>query len=210
MEPDLYTIVPRTSGSMVSSSTTSGISDQITRGPAGRAAAEPLSVDLLSALQAHLNLERKAHVAYFAAAIWCAERELKGFSKFFNAESKDEHEHAAHFGDYLISRGQTVKLDVLDAPSQDWDSPEDLMGSSFIMECDVTTSLQQIYALAERSGDTRTTVFLDPLIDQQTQSEHLFAHLLGRVRFANQQPAALLIIDQELNQGENQPASLKG
>ena len=102
-----------------------------------------------------------------------------------------------------------MRLDVLDAPTQDWDSPEDLMGSSFLMECDVTTSLQQIYALAERNSDTRTTVFLDPLIDQQTQSEHLFAHLLGRVRFANQQAAALLIIDQELNQGQNQPASLK-
>ena len=166
-----------TQWSMVSS-TTSSISDQITRGPAGRAAAEPLSVDLLSALQAHLNLERKAHVTYFAAAIWCAERELKGFAKFFSTESKDEHEHAAHFGDYLISRGQTVKLDVLDAPSQDWDSPEDLMGSSFIMECDVTTSLQQIYALAERSGDTRTTVFLDPLIDQQhNQSTSLLIYL---------------------------------
>ena len=188
----------------------SAVPEQIATGPAGRAMAEPFSEDLLKALQEHLNLERKAHVAYFAAAIWCAERELKGFSKFFNAESKDEHEHAAHIGDYLISRGQTVELHQLDAPSQRWDTAADLMASSFLMDTDVTTSLQQIYALAERSSDTRTTVFLDPLIDQQTKAEHQFAHLLGRVRFADQQAAALLLIDQELNQGQSQPAKLQG
>ena len=186
------------------------VSEQIATGPAGRAMAEPFSEDLLKALQEHLNLERKAHIAYFAAAIWCAERELKGFSKFFNVESKDEHEHAAHIGDYLISRGQTVELHHLDAPSQRWDTAADLMASSFLMETEVTTSLQQIYALAERSSDTRTTVFLDPLIEQQTQAEHQFAHLLGRVRFADQQAAALLLIDQELHQGQSQPAKLQG
>jgi len=184
------------------------VSDMISRGPAGRAMAEPLSDDLLNALHAHLNMERKAHAAYFASAIWCAERELKGFAKFFSGESKDEHEHAAHIGDYLISRGQTVKLHPLEAPCQAWDSPAELMATSFLMEADVTASLQQIYALAERNGDTRTTVFLDPLIDQQTQAENNFAHLLGRVRFADNQAAALLLIDQELSQGQNQPGTL--
>ena len=184
------------------------VSDRVSRGPAGRAVAEPLSDDLLNALQSHLNMERRAHVAYFASAIWCAERELKGFAKFFSGESKDEHAHAAHIGDYLLSRGQTVELHPLDAPSQTWNSPSELMAESFLMEADVTASLQQIYALAERSSDTRTTVFLDPLIEQQTQAENHFAHLLGRVRFAGNQAAALLIIDQELSQGQSQPARL--
>ena len=141
------------------SSTTSSISDQITRGPAGRATAEPLSVDLLSALQAHLNLERKAHVAYFAAAIWCAERELKGFSKFFNTESKDEHEHAAHFGDYLISRGRNCEIRRARCSFARLGFTRRFDGIIIYNGMYVTTSLQQIYALAERSGDTRTTVF---------------------------------------------------
>ena len=51
--------------------------------------------------------------------------------------------------------------------------------------------------MAERESDIRTTVFLDPIIELQLQSEHEFAHLLGRVRFADRQAAALLIIDNE-------------
>ena len=39
----------------------------------------------------------------------------------------------------------------------------------------------------------------------QIESEHQFAHLLGRVRFAGGQAAALLIIDGELAAGQHNP-----
>ena len=65
------------------------------------------------------------------------------------------------------------------------------------MEADVTTSLHQLYAIAERDSDFRTTVFLDPVLEGQTSSEDEFAYLLGRVKFANNQPSAILIIDGE-------------
>ena len=165
--------------------------------------------DLLDGLQQHLNMERQAHSAYFAASIWFAERELRGFSRFFQSESANEHSHAGRVGDYLIARGQTIILQALEAPNQTWEAPVDLMATSFLLECDLTTSLQQLYAMAERASDNRTTVFLDPIIEQQLQSEHEFTHLLGRVRFAGHEAAALLIIDNELSQDQHQPASLQ-
>ena len=51
-------------------------------GPSGRAIAEPMNPELLSLFHQHLNMERQAHTAYFAAAIWFAERELRGFAQF--------------------------------------------------------------------------------------------------------------------------------
>ncbi|MEX1324615.1 MAG: ferritin [Synechococcaceae cyanobacterium] len=180
----------------------------VSAGPAGRAMAQPMEAALLEALQQHLTMERKASAAYFAMAIWFAERELRGFAHFFKHESRDEQEHAGTFADYLIARGQTVVLQDVPAPTQDWQSPEEILAASFQMEADVTSSLQQMYAMAERAGDTRTTVFLDPLVDNQVNSENSFAHVLGRVRFAQNQPAALLIIDGELSDGKHDPAKL--
>ena len=191
------------------STSTSTTSSAIQRGPSGRAIAEAIDTDLLNAIQDHLNMERQAHASYFAAAIWFAERELRGFSKFFRDESASEHEHAAKFAEYIIARGQSVDLKLVEAPLQSWESPADVMASSFQMEVDVTASLQQLYSMAERVSDTRTTVFLDPMVEMQTQSEHEFAHLLGRVQFADNQAAALLLIDNELDQGNNKPASLQ-
>ena len=65
------------------------------------------------------------------------------------------------------------------------------------MEADVTTSVHQIYSSAEISSDTRTNVFLDPIIESQTKSEDEFAYILGKIKFANEQPSAILIIDGE-------------
>lgn len=180
----------------------------VATGPAGRAVAQPMEPALVEALQQHLTMERQASAAYFAMAIWFAERELRGFSQFFRHEASNEQEHAAKFADYLIARGQTVVLQDLASPRQSWSSAEEIMAASFQMEADVTTSLQQLYAMAERASDLRTTVFLDPIVDAQVDSENEFAHLLGRVRFTQSQPAAMLIMDGELSDGKHSPAKL--
>jgi ferritin len=180
----------------------------VATGPAGRALAQPMEAALVEALQNHLTMERQASAAYFAMAIWFAERELRGFSHFFKQEASSEQEHAATFADYLIARGQTVQLQDLAAPRQEWSTPEQIFAASFQLEADVTASLQQIYAMAERAADLRTTVFLDPIVDAQVTAENEFAHLLGRVRFCQGQPAALLIVDGELSDDKHSPAKL--
>ncbi|HGY5533211.1 MAG TPA: ferritin [Prochlorococcus sp.] len=177
-------------------------------GPAGRAMAQSMEAALVEALNQHLTMERSASAAYFAIAIWFAERELRGFSHFFKQEAIQEQVHAAHFADYLIARGQSVVLQEVPAPRQEWSSTDAIMEASFQMESDVTTSLHQLYAMAERAADMRTTVFLDPLIENQVNSEDQFAHLLGRVRFAQNQASAMLIIDGELSNGNNSPAKM--
>merc|ERR1739848_225004 len=178
-------------------------------GPAGRAMAEPMSAELLDLMEAHLNLERQSAADYFAAAVWFAERELTGFAEHLRDEAKQEQEHAAKFADYLISRGQTVELETVEPPRQAWPDPEEVIANVFKMEADVTSSVLQLYATAEKDVDQRTTVFLDPVVDDQRISEHEAAYLLGRVKYANGERAAMLIIDAELREGEAEPASLQ-
>jgi len=167
-------------------------------GPAGRAISQPMDVDLLEALYQHTSLERVSNAQYLAMSLWLLERELRGFSGFFKNESLTELEHGFNFAKYLIARGQTVVLEEVTKPIQDWKTVEELVTLSFQMESDVTSSVQQLYAMAERANDTRTTVFLDPVIDEQIKSEDEMAYILGKVKFANNDPSALFIIDNEL------------
>ena len=182
----------------------------IPTGPAGRAMAEPMSRELLDLMEAHLNLERQSAADYFAAAIWFAERELTGFAEHLRDEAKQEEQHAAKFADYLISRGQRPVLDTVEPPRQQWPDTEQVIANVFRMEADVTASVLQLYGTAEQDLDRRTTVFLDPIVDDQRLSEHEAAYLLGRVKFAAGNPAALMIIDAELREGEAEPAKLEG
>ena len=170
----------------------------------GRALAESMNPDLVSTIHQHISMERLASITYLAMSIWCAERELAGFYQFFDAEAKDEQSHAVHFSQYLIARGQSNNLQSLEAPRQNWENLVALMETAFQMEADTTSSIQSVYAMAERNSDTRTTVFLDPLIEAQIQSEDQYAYLLGRVKFANGDPTALLVIDNELRAGQTQ------
>ncbi|QNI54133.1 ferritin [Synechococcus sp. BIOS-E4-1] len=178
-------------------------------GPSGRAMAESMDPALLEGFQAHFNMERQAHATYFGAAIWMGERELRGFSKHFNDEARGEQEHAAKVADYLIARAQSPELQALEAPDQSWKSVLDVMSTAFLTERDVTTSLQQLLVEAERVGDSRSTVFLEPMVEQQIKAEHEAAHLLGRTRFADGQAAAVLVIDNELREGVAHPAQLQ-
>ena len=179
-------------------------------GPAGRAMAEPMSTELLDLMEAHLNLERQSAADYFAAAVWFAERELTGFAEHLRDEAKQEQEHAAKFADYLISRGQRPVLDTVEPPRQQWTDVEQVIANVFRMEADVTASVLQLYGTAEQDIDRRTTVFLDAIVDAQRLSEHEAAYLLGRVKFAAGNPAAVMIIDAELREGEAEPAKLEG
>jgi ferritin len=167
-------------------------------GPSGRAVAQPMDDGLLDNFFEHLTMERYANIQYFSIYLWFQERDLNGFASHFLSESQSEMEHALKFADYLIARGQSVKLNELPAPVQTWDSIEDLISFSFNMEADLTTSLQQLYSMSERISDTRTNVFLDPIVDSQTKSEDEFANILGKVKFASNQPSAILLIDSDL------------
>ena len=86
---------------MVQSPFQTGAGSRVTTGPAGRAMAQPLEPDLLAGLQHHLTMERQASAAYWALALWFAERELRGFAKFLQQEAVDEQHHAGLFADYL-------------------------------------------------------------------------------------------------------------
>ena len=168
-------------------------------GPSGRAVSQEIDNDLLDNILQHLTMERSANVQYFSMSLWFQERELNGFSSFFLKESKDELEHAYKFTDYLIARGQNVDLHSLSRPVQEWESIQDLIAYAFNMEADLTISLQQLYALSERSSDIRTNVFLDPIVESQIKSEDEFAHILGKVKFSGENPSAILIVDEYLS-----------
>ena len=167
-------------------------------GPSGRAVAQAMDEGLLDNFLEHLTMERYANVQYFSMYLWFHERNLDGFGSYFLNESKDEMEHAYKFSNYLIARGQKVRLNELPEPIQNWESIEDLISYSFNMEADLTSSLQQLYSISERVSDTRSNVFLDPIVESQIKSEDEFAHILGKVKFAENQPSAILIIDNDL------------
>jgi ferritin len=157
---------------------------------------------LLNGLNEHLKLEFRASHEYLAMAIWLAEHDLPGFSKWMRQQSADELMHAQRIIDHLIERDQKVVLPAIGAPPKEWKSAEALCTHVLKNEQEVTASINNLYAQAEKAMDRPATVMLQWFVTEQMEEEAAARALLGRIRLAGNSGVGLLMIDQELSSGK--------
>jgi ferritin len=161
-----------------------------------------MNSDLLNGLNEHLKLEFRASHEYLAMAIWLAEHDLPGFSRWMRQQSSDELMHAQRIIDHLIERDQKVTLPAINAPPTGWKSAEALCTHVLKNEQEVTGSINNLYAMAERAKDRPATVMLQWFVTEQMEEEAAARALLGRIRLAGNSGVGLLMVDQELASGK--------
>ena len=160
-----------------------------------------MNSDLLTGLNEHLKLEFRAAHEYLAMSIWLAEHDLPGFAKWMRQQSSDELMHAQRIIDHLVERDQKVVLPPIEAPPTGWKSAEALCAHVLKNEQDVTASINDLYAMAEKTKDRPSVVMLQWFVTEQMEEEAAARAVLGRIRLAGGTGVGLLMIDQELAGG---------
>ncbi|MCC7124771.1 MAG: ferritin [Acidobacteria bacterium] len=160
-----------------------------------------MTADLLKGLNEHLTLEFRASHEYLAMAIWLAEHDLPGFSRWMRQQSTDELMHAQRIIDHLVERDQKVKLPSVSAPPMEWKNAEALCAHVLQNEQEVTASINELYAMAEKAKDRPAVVMLQWFVTEQMEEEAAARAVLGRIRLAGNTGVGLLMIDQELAAG---------
>lgn len=160
-----------------------------------------MTSELLKGLNQHLTLEFRAAHEYLAMSIWLAEHDLPGFAKWMAQQSSDERMHAQRIIDHLVERDQKVKLPAVAAPPMDWKTAEALCDHVLQNEKEVTASINNLYALAEKARDRPATIMLQWFVNEQMEEEAAARAVLGRIRLAGNTGVGLLMIDQELASG---------
>jgi ferritin len=160
-----------------------------------------MNADLLSGLNEHLKLEFRASHEYLAMSIWLAEHDLPGFAKWMRQQSSDELQHAQRIIDHLVERDQKVTLPAIAAPPSTWASALELCEHVLRNEQEVTGSINNLYALAEKTKDRGAVILLQWFVREQMEEEAAARAVLGRIRLAGNSGIGLLMIDQELATG---------
>ena len=160
-----------------------------------------MNSDLLKGLNEHLKLEFRASHEYLAMSVWLAEHDLPGFAKWMRQQSSDELLHAQRIIDHLVERDQKVVLPAVEAPPSGFASAEALCEHILKNEQDVTESINNLYAMAEKTKDRPATVMLQWFVNEQMEEEASARAVLGRIRLAGSSGLGLLMIDQELATG---------
>ena len=161
-----------------------------------------MHADLLKGLNEHLKLEFRAAHEYLAMSVWLSAHDLPGFSRWMRQQSTDELMHAQKIIDHLLERDQTPVLPAIPAPPKGWKSLEALCAHVLRNEQEVTASIYDLYARAEKAKDRPATVMLQWFVSEQMEEEASARAVLGRIRLAGTTGVGLLMVDQELATGQ--------
>lgn len=133
--------------------------------------ARPMANTVVTELQRQMNHELGAAHNYTALAIWCFDRNLKGFSSFFHKQAAEERAHAQRFMDHLMDRGVMPVLSAVAAPTTSFTALVDVARQAREMERANTAGIVQAYEAALAEKDYAAQVMLQWFINEQVEEE---------------------------------------
>lgn len=157
-----------------------------------------LSQTLADALQEQMNAEMAAFLVYRQVRnnlhnFW------RGAHKYFHAASEDEEKHANKIAHYLLDRGVMPVYTAI--PVTNVPAGVEMLPSfelALALERAYTEKINTLYFLAEEEEDPATCVFLHKFVSDQVASEKDLNEIIGMLRRAGGDDAALLIVDKKL------------
>ena len=114
------------------------------------------------------------------------------------AESTEERGHALQLIDFANKRNIPIKLQSLDAPNSDWDSPEDVWKDVLKLEQSNTESLLRLAEAANECQDYAVLACLNPFHMEQVDAEDKISSIIAKVTDENKTPGLLRQLDHEL------------
>jgi ferritin len=143
-----------------------------------------IPVKVLAELQRQLNLELGAAHGYRALSFWCEDQNLKGFARYFDKQTAEEHRHANKIAGHLIDRRVLPELAALPAPKHSFKSLLDAALHAQAMEQANTQGVHGVYEAALAAKDYPAQVLMHWFISEQVEEEQWCAEMVERIQSA--------------------------
>lgn len=154
--------------------------------------------DLAAAFNDQITMELGSSVAYLQMAAHFEGENLTGMAGWMRMQAEEEKNHAHRFMDFVLDRGNRVKLGSIEAPQSHFESVEQVFSTALSQEQTVTRAIHDLYRLASDNGDLAAYPFLQEFIEEQNEEEATVETILERVRLAGGESSAILLLDNEL------------
>lgn len=154
--------------------------------------------ELASAVNDQITVEMASSVAYLQMAAHFESENLTGMASWMRMQAEEEKDHAHRFMDFVLDRGNSVRLGSIEAPESSFESVEHVFKTALEQEQMVTKAIHDIYRLASDKGDLASFPFLQEFIEEQNEEEATVETILERVRLAGGESSAILLLDREL------------
>ena len=159
-----------------------------------------LSETLQNKLNEQINAELFSAYLYQAMGAYFEATDLNGFANWMDVQAQEEMTHARKIYDFVNERGGRVKLDSLDAPKNDWDSPLDAFEDAYEHEQKITGMINDLVDLAVAENDHATNSFLQWFVDEQVEEEDSVDEIVQKLKMVGESGGGLFMVNNELNQ----------
>ena len=157
-----------------------------------------LSQAVQDAINDQIHHEFHSAYVYLSMSAYLEAANFTGFAKWMRIQSREEVMHAMKLFDYVNDRNGRVTLKTLEQPMTEWKSVLDVFEQALKHEQKVTAMIHSLYALATKENDYATQVALTWFINEQVEEEATATSVVDRLKIANNDGAALLILDGQL------------
>lgn len=161
-----------------------------------------LGNELLTALNAQVNMELGAAYQYQAMAAYFEARGLEGFAKWMDNQAKEEIEHSRKFYDYVLSRGGKISFEGLEKPKGEFSTVKEVFEDALHHEEKVTKAIEEIYQIARNTGDFGAEAFLNWFVSEQEEEEDTMNKILDKIALLDidNNNQALYLLDKEMGE----------
>jgi len=153
-----------------------------------------------AALNEQLNNELAAEYAYLAMSADLTAKSLRGLAGWLRQQAQQERMHAMKLFDFINDRNGRVRLKEIATPQFEWSSALAAFEDSYTREVQTTTEIHDLVELAAAEKDHASDAFLQWFVAEQVQEEATIQGIVDKLRFAGDDPAALLMLEEQLGQ----------
>jgi ferritin len=159
-----------------------------------------LSKAMQDAINEQVKDELYSAYLYLSMAAYFEATSFPGFAAWMRAQSQEEVTHAMKLFDFVNERGGRVKLQAIEQPPVDFESPRDVFEATYEHEQKVTGLIHDLYELALEENDYAAQVMLHWFIDEQVEEEDSVSQIRDTIERIGDTDQGLIMMDRELGQ----------
>ncbi len=152
------------------------------------------------AINEQINNELGSSYAYLAMSAFCESQNFRGCARWLRVQSQEEYGHAMKLFDFLLARGNAVRLDAIAEPNVKFQSIPQVFKAALKQENDVSERIDRLYELAFKEKVFAAMVELQWFLTEQVEEEKTAREIVAKFDLAKDDPALLLDLDRELGQ----------
>ena len=156
-----------------------------------------INKEMSDALNHQVNEELYSAYIYASMVTYFEEANLKGFAHWMRLQTKEELAHAQKIVEYLFDRGARVKMEAVEEPPSDWDSPLAVFEAAYKHECHISDCINKLSSLAIKLDDHATRVFLQWFVEEQVEEEANADDMVQQLKLVEASRGGLFMLDKQ-------------